>query len=173
MKRFNGMKKIGVTMMASMMLFGTLATSVSADTNVQANTNVKVVEVKDTRNVKHDRDVKEFKKWLNANFNCKLEINAEYNAQVKYAALNAWKKFYWLDGGIHPAMVREDFILRVGDWGKGVYFLKGMLICKGYDCTFNDKFDEKTEKELKKFEKKEKIAVDGVCDKNTWNHLFK
>ena len=65
-------------------------------------------------------------------------------------------------------------VLRRGDKGEDVKYMQERLIKFGYDLSpdgADGKFGPNTEKQLKAFQKKNNLVVDGVCGPATWEAL--
>ena len=54
---------------------------------------------------------------------------------------------------------------------KDVRYLQQSLVKKGYSLSIDGLFGAKTEAAVIDFQKKKKIAVDGIVGQQTWNYL--
>ena len=114
-------------------------------------------------------------KWLNTNFNSKLDVDGIYGSLTKAALVKALQKTLGgLDvdgifGYYTKGAVRN---LSNGDSGKLVYILQGLLLCNGYGAGgFDGVFGSGTEAAVTAYQYQHALDADGIAGPQTFESL--
>lgn len=126
--------------------------------------------------------VADFQKWLNTNYNTKLEVDNSYGPLTNRAAIRALQtemnRQYGaklvVDGLYGPASRKANKNVKRGAKGNISRIIQGILIAKGYDPKgFDGSFGPGLDAAVRKFQKDNKLYVDGIVGPATWNALLK
>lgn len=126
--------------------------------------------------------VADFQRWLNSNYNTKLEVDNAYGPLTNKAAVKAlqtemnkqYRSKLVIDGLYGPASRKANKNVERGANGNITRIIQGILIAKGYDPKgFDGSFGPGLEAAVKRFQKDNKLYVDGIVGQNTWNALLK
>lgn len=63
--------------------------------------------------------------------------------------------------------------VRKGAEGNITWLIQAMLVCHGFNLNTDAIFGTDTEIKIIAFQKRNGLAADGICGKNTFNKLFK
>lgn len=120
--------------------------------------------------------VKEVQIWLNDKFKAGLEVDGGYGPKTKAALVKALQKALNVnvDGVYGPETNRAVENLSMGDEGKEVEVLQGLLVCNGYSSAYVDGgFGNGTKSAVIAFQKKKKLVADGIAGPATFSALCK
>lgn len=126
--------------------------------------------------------VADFQRWLNTNYNTKLEVDNSYGPLTNRAAIRALQtemnRQYGaklvVDGLYGPASRKANKNVKRGAKGNITRVIQGILIAKGYDPKgFDGSFGPGLDAAVRKFQKDNKLYVDGIVGPATWNALSK
>ena len=114
-------------------------------------------------------------KWLNTNFNSKLDVDGIYGSLTKAALVKALQKTLGgldVDGifGYYTKNAVKN--LSIGDTGTLVYILQGLLLCNGYGTGgFDGIFGSGTEAAVKSYQYQHGLEADGIAGRQTFESL--
>ena len=120
--------------------------------------------------------VKEVQSWLNETYKSGLVVDGVYGPLTKAALVKVLQKAIGVaaDGIYGTKTNRAVKVLRKGSTGESVRALQGLLVCSGYTGAYVDgDFGSGTEKAVKEYQSKKKLAVDGLAGKDTFSALCK
>lgn len=126
--------------------------------------------------------VADFQRWLNTNYNIKLEVDNSYGPLTNRAAIRALQtemnRQYGaklvVDGLYGPASRRANKNVKRGAKGNITKIIQGILIAKGYDPKgFDGSFGPGLDAAVRKFQKDNRLYVDGIAGPATWNVLLR
>ncbi len=75
----------------------------------------------------------------------------------------------WISARIRP--VSEPLYITPQTWGTEVFALQKLLICSGFFCTLNGRFDRGTERALRRFKSELRLPVSDFVDEAVWRAL--
>lgn len=130
------------------------------------NTNIGIItKIQATLNTRYNLNIatdniygKETKKALIIGL--QTELNKQFNKGLK------------VDGIFGNLTKNACVSVRKGAKGNITWILQAILICKGYNIALDGDFGANTEKEVKDYQEKNKLTVDGIAGKNTFAKLL-
>ena len=90
-----------------------------------------------------------------------IELNRQFNAGLV------------VDGIFGNATYSACINVRKGAEGNITWLIQAMLVCHGFNINVDAIFGADTESKVIAFQKRNELAIDSICGKNTFNKLFK
>lgn len=159
----------------------TVKTTTTSTTSKTTTTTSSTIKKKSEVEIKKD-NIKIYQTWLNKNFKSGLTVDGVWGTKTKKASIKAWqttvnslyKSKLTVDGvyGTNSKKASTKAIIKKNSKNNLVYILQGVLNAKGYICDVNGVFGNGTLTQVKAYQKKYKLTVDGIVGSNTWNTLF-
>ncbi|KYG34900.1 N-acetylmuramoyl-L-alanine amidase [Alkalihalobacillus trypoxylicola] len=126
--------------------------------------------------------IRTFQTWINSNYKSKLATDNIYGNLTKREAIRAYQKE--LNKQFKAGLVEDGIwgnntlnatrVVRHGARGNITYILQGMLYCHKLDPNgFDGIFGNGCENAVKKFQRQNKLVVDGLVGRDTWSRLFR
>lgn len=118
--------------------------------------------------------ISEVQKWLNDTYNAGLEVDGGYGPLTKAALIKVLQRGLGVgvDGGYGPQTHNAVRNLYVGDYGKEVEALQGLLVCNGYkDAYVDGGFGNDTKRAVLAYQRANGLYADGVAGKDTFDSL--
>lgn len=117
---------------------------------------------------------------LNKRYNLSIAVDNKFGKETKKALVKAlqtelntqFNKSLKVDGIFGIKTKNACVSVRKGAKGNITWILQAILICKGYNIALDGDFGANTEKAVKDYQEKNKLAVDGIAGKNTFAELF-
>lgn len=117
---------------------------------------------------------------LNTRYNLNIETDNIFGKETKNALViglqtelnNQYQKGLVVDGIFGSKTKNACVSVRKGAKGNITWILQAILICKGYNIALDGDFGANTEKEVKDYQEKNKLTVDGIAGKNTFAKLL-
>ena len=118
---------------------------------------------------------------LNERYHVGLSIDGIYGSQTHKALViglqteldRQYDKGIMIDG-IFGAKTKAACVnVKEGDRGNITWLIQAMLVCRKYSLVVDGIFGANTAKVVKKFQTNNKLTVDGIVGKNTFERLFK
>lgn len=117
---------------------------------------------------------------LNSRYNLNIAVDNIYGKETKKALVKAlqtelnkqYNKNLNVDGVFGEKTKSACITLKKGAKGNITWILQAMLVCKGYSIEVDGDFGINTENAVKDFQSKNRLIVDGIAGKNTFEKLF-
>ena len=129
-----------------------------------------------------DKQIREIQEWLNNNYNTGIKVDGLYGKETKKALvkglqteLNKQYNAGLVVDGIFGAKTKAKCPnVKKGARGNITRTIQSMLYCLGFNPNGIDGiFGDRTELEVRKFQADNRLAIDGIVGKNTFEKLFK
>ncbi len=125
--------------------------------------------------------IKSIQSTLNSRYSSNINIDGIFGPDTKKLFIkglqtefnNQFKSNLDVDGIFGSKTKKACPVLKKNDSGNITYLVQAMLFIKGYNIEVDGIYGDKTIKAVKSFQKSNKLAVDGLCGKNTFEKLFK
>lgn len=129
-------------------------------------------------------DIKDIQRTLNSRYNTELNVDGIYGSKTHKALVkglqtelnNQYNAGLKVDGIFGSKTKSKCCTIKKGTRGNITWLVQAMLICKGYSVGSSgcDSIcGNNTVTAIKNFQRNNKLTVDGICGKNTFEKLFK
>ncbi|WP_197046696.1 peptidoglycan recognition protein family protein [Oceanobacillus salinisoli] len=127
-----------------------------------------------------DGKIAYIQKTLNGRYSFNIKVDNLFGPETKKALIKAYqtelnKQFgagLNVDGIWGPKTKAASVTIRKGAQGNLTWVLQAILVCYGFDIGVDGIFGSETEKAVKNFQGEEKLTVDGLPGKATFERLF-
>lgn len=117
---------------------------------------------------------------LNNKYGLNIAVDNIYGKETKKALVKAlqtelnrqYAKGLTADGIFGNLTKNACISLRKGSKGNITWILQAMLVCKGYSIEVDGDFGINTENAVRDYQSKNRLIVDGIAGKNTFEKLF-
>lgn len=117
---------------------------------------------------------------LNSRYNTSIAVDNIYGKETKKALVKAlqtelnkqYNKNLNVDGIFGEKTKEACITVKKGAKGNITWTLQAMLVCKEYKISADGEFGINTENAVKDFQSKNRLIVDGIAGKNTFEKLF-
>ena len=125
--------------------------------------------------------VAEVQKILNERYGLNIGVDNIYGNETKRALVKGLQtelnKQYGrglsVDGIFGNNTYKACINVREGAEGNITWLIQAMLVCHSFDISVDGIFGNATKNAIKELQKRNRLSVDGICGKNTFNKLFK
>ena len=125
--------------------------------------------------------VAEIQKTLNERYGLNIAVDNIYGNETRKALVKAlqtelnkqYDKGLSVDGIFGNNTYKACINVREGAEGNITWLIQAMLVCHSFDISVDGIFGNATKNAIKELQKRNRLSVDGICGKNTFNKLFK
>ena len=125
--------------------------------------------------------VAEVQKILNERYGLNIGVDNIYGNETKRALVKGLQtelnKQYGrglsVDGIFGNNTYKACINVRKRAEGNITWLIQAMLVCHSFDISVDGIFGNATKNAIKELQKRNRLSVDGICGKNTFNKLFK
>lgn len=112
---------------------------------------------------------------LNEFYGFGLVVDNIYGNKTKSALVKALQKEIGVtaDGIFGPITKSHCPNIRKGNTGTIVTLIQSMLVCHGFDIDVDGIFGNATDNAVREIQRRNKLSIDGIVGKNTFNCLFR